>query len=376
MLSVYAPPPGFRAIGNPTHDNCCALWRRTDTRIELVRYWEFERVSGLKHHGVPNYRAADFTAWINALLAEEGLSLDDMAEVHGTHASGLGGMISEAARASGLPFHSLAHLFSAIALDTDVFRTQTIVALAPDGGPDLTQDEAISQYRYAGCVSRAGQVSYFPIESPGPIFERAKRLFRREEGTLMALATAAPCHVDIDPSAMLGGDEYWGGAGLGSQASAMIGRVHQAVLDELSTAGGRARCAYDPRFSDEENAVSAAMKVIQAVSIAVLERTLVAALDRYAIDPASAYLGLAGGYALNCPTNSYLMDKYCFLGLLAPPCVNDGGQALGIGLMRFEGRSSAFGLRPPRGCRPSRTWITPRGCSPLRRAMTSGCTPC
>ncbi|HEY5987789.1 MAG TPA: carbamoyltransferase C-terminal domain-containing protein, partial [Streptosporangiaceae bacterium] len=42
--------------------------------------------------------------------------------------------------------------------------------------------------------------------------------------------------------------------------------------------------------------------------------------------------------ALNCPTNSELIDSYGFRGLLTPPCANDSGQALGIGLMGFYAR--------------------------------------
>jgi len=45
---------------------------------------------------------------------------------------------------------------------------------------------------------------------------------------------------------------------------------------------------------------------------------------------------MSGGFALNCPTNSRLMAKYGFRSLLAPPSVDDGGQAMGIGLAAFH----------------------------------------
>lgn len=38
---------------------------------------------------------------------------------------------------------------------------------------------------------------------------------------------------------------------------------------------------------------------------------------------------------MNCPTNTHLMDKYHFKGQLIIPCVNDGGQSIGIGLHYF-----------------------------------------
>jgi carbamoyltransferase len=53
------------------------------------------------------------------------------------------------------------------------------------------------------------------------------------------------------------------------------------------------------------------------------------------INPSETYLALAGGYALNCPNNSYLINKYNFKGFIAPPCVNDAGLSLGIGLYAF-----------------------------------------
>src|SRR5699024_6119621 len=37
----------------------------------------------------------------------------------------------------------------------------------------------------------------------------------------------------------------------------------------------------------------------------------------------------------NCPTNSYLMNKFSFKSFIAPPCVGDGGLSLGIGLYAF-----------------------------------------
>jgi predicted NodU family carbamoyl transferase len=41
---------------------------------------------------------------------------------------------------------------------------------------------------------------------------------------------------------------------------------------------------------------------------------------------------MSGGYGLNCPTNSFLTNKFGFKGFIGPPCQNDSGQALGIGL--------------------------------------------
>jgi predicted NodU family carbamoyl transferase len=95
----------------------------------------------------------------------------------------------------------------------------------------------------------------------------------------------------------------------------------------------------DPDFTDRESFVSAVMKEIQAISTLIMERNVKRALDRFEIDPATTHLAMPSGFALNCPTNSHLMAKYGFRSLLAPPCVDDGGQAMGIGLAAFHKRT-------------------------------------
>jgi len=65
-------------------------------------------------------------------------------------------------------------------------------------------------------------------------------------------------------------------------------------------------------------------------------------LERFDLDPSETYLSLSGGYALNCPTNSHLMNKFGFKGLLIPPCANDGGQSLGTALYAFHKKTDGI----------------------------------
>jgi len=44
---------------------------------------------------------------------------------------------------------------------------------------------------------------------------------------------------------------------------------------------------------------------------------------------------MSGGFALNCPTNSSLLNNYKFKNFTAPPCINDSGQSLGMALYHF-----------------------------------------
>ena len=77
------------------------------------------------------------------------------------------------------------------------------------------------------------------------------------------------------------------------------------------------------------------MKIVQKASIEIMVENIKKAIRCFDIDPSKTYLSIVGGYGLNCPTNSYLMEHFQFKGYLAPPCVNDGGIALGKGLYRF-----------------------------------------
>jgi carbamoyltransferase len=316
------------------HDQCVALWKVEDTTITLVRYWEVERLSGYKHHEMPLYdvgRSPD--ELLDGLLAREGVSRDEVTEVWGT--PGLRGTtpMPEFDR-HGLPMHSLAHLFSGMCLDSARLRDSAIVALAIDGGPDFTLESSVlGDNWYAGAIARQGEVTLVPVESPGLLWQAAQRHFRQEPGTLMALAHASPVAFDYDPG-VLTSERYWGGYPLMEKCYALVGVLIDRAREEISSG-----CKYpEGEFSRDDLVTSAVMKIIQAASITITRRNVDMLLDQGGIRPGEAYLSLSGGYALNCPTNSRLLSVYDFRGLLAPPCANDSGQALGLGMLGFHAR--------------------------------------
>ena len=92
---------------------------------------------------------------------------------------------------------------------------------------------------------------------------------------------------------------------------------------------------YDKKFSFEDNLTSASMKVIQQLSQKIVERNIQRALEEFDLASYEIWLAISGGFALNCPCNSFLMNKFCFMGFIAPPCVNDSGQSLGMALYYF-----------------------------------------
>lgn len=333
ILSTYLSPPGRRAFTARRHDQNAALWLRTPERITLVRYWELERLTGRKHHEMPLSLDGAGQELIDRLIAQEGLKRADLDAVWGTPGLDAGEPLPRLSH-PGLPVHSVAHLFSGLCLDWDRFHDSAIIGLALDGGPDFTlEDDAAGDDWYAGAVARGGRVELYPVESPGPLWDAAQRHFDLEHGTMMALAHATGASVDFDPGVLLK-ERYWGGYPMMIRCFEQVYEIIR-VARRVITAGSEGP---DGGFSREDLVASAVMKVVQAASIEIAKRDVDALLARAGEAPRNAYLSMTGGYALNCPTNSELINTYGFRGLLAPPCANDSGQSLGIGLMGFYAR--------------------------------------
>jgi hypothetical protein len=144
----------------------------------------------------------------------------------------------------------------------------------------------------------------------------------------MALASASEAAVDFDVDGAVASFTLFGGRRHPlSVALPLLQSLRQHVVQALShrTVG--------TRFTPEENIVSAVMKIVQACSERIMERNTLRLCHSAELDPRTAYLATAGGFALNSVTNSRLVEKFGFRGLLSPPNANDGGQALGLGLL-------------------------------------------
>lgn len=335
-MSVYLAATDGSVEADTRHDHCAALWRSSDDAVELVRYWELERLSGLKHHDSPLTDRQLAHDLLDDLLSREGLRLGEMSAIWGTPGLQTSARFAQVAAASNLSVHSMAHLFSAVLVDWDLFRTSTIIGMALDGAPDWTLDRWGTVSAYAGCVSVLGSLEFFPLESPGPLWYMAHRHFGQEEGTLMALESATPCRVPYDVSSMLNTVDYKRPERVREPARAFLADAESVVRHQLADSTKRTEFGYDSRFSFDENVVSAVMKLVDEVSQGIVDRSLRTCASRLGRSLAGTHLALAGGYALNCPNNSRLLRKHGFSSLTAPPCVNDSGQALGIGLMAMH----------------------------------------
>ncbi|MFE5199027.1 carbamoyltransferase C-terminal domain-containing protein [Streptomyces sp. NPDC056601] len=330
-LSVYANPVGLQRVLNTTyrHDANVSLWHRQQSQVDLIAHWEIERISGQKQHRTPFLDRDHLTDFLTERLAEHALTLADMQEIWGTPDIDT---VSDYHLGDDYPemsYHALSHLYSALLLDSDSYFQGTTLGFAVDRGPEFVIERSIKDKWFAGCVVRNGNVTVFPVQSPAPLYGAAKDRFKMREGTLMALATATKAHGTSDRQAILA-DFTFDDIRSHTTAPVALGRIVDQVQATLSQ---------DPEFSEQDCLISAVMKEVQAISVAIMERNVEQALAEHQLVPHETRLALAGGYALNCPTNSHLMNKYNFQELVAPPCVGDDGQSIGMALAAFLKKS-------------------------------------
>ncbi|MDD7911565.1 carbamoyltransferase C-terminal domain-containing protein [Pseudovibrio exalbescens] len=324
------------------HDQNISLWRKAGQAIELVQLWELERYSGQKHHTQAFYNTDHFREFLQERLAPLGLKPADIKGMWGTP-----GVTTDATdywhRYGDFSQHSLAHLFSAMMLDKEVFERGCIVGLAVDGGPDSLEDlYSRDKPFYAGAIVKSGSVKVFPVPSTAPFWALLRQYFGLKEGSLMALASAcrgpdllpeqAPPPI-FGVADFLEADAWFNG---------MIDKVNFLCDEEKSE-------DMDGRFSPLENKAAVMTRIIQACTEKRLENTVSSILKEHEVDPRSSHLAMAGGLALNCPANTHLMNTFGFKGFIAPPCVNDSGLSMGLGLMRFfeQNRDFAFKFASP-----------------------------
>ena len=318
------------------HDQHMVLFEKQGSKVTICKYWEFERFSGIKHHNLSFYNAEHAKKVIDDLLAPLGLCLEDMQDVFGTD------VIDTTSRyypenSSALPYHSIAHLFSGLMMDTGKFYSEDIVALAVDGGPDNVIDKTAREKDfYVGAVSRKGQVELFSIPSPGIYWILMKLRYGMEEGSLMALAEACEYHCTV-PLKSLTADMPIMKRMQDIPAVAKWFENLADYIDTLTEKDDREHLSgWDSRFSNEENKMSVIAKIVQDLSTEMMENTVREILTKYELDPAHCCLALSGGFSLNCPTNTRLMDLFGFKELFAPPCISDTGMGLGMGLFAFS----------------------------------------
>lgn len=337
-LSIYSEIDPIMSVMQFSlrHDHNMSLFRVSEDKIELIHHWEFERITGLKHHRVAFYNKSDAIEFINSLLAEYELDISDMEEIIGVPQLSTCDDYHCLEEIPDISYHSICHIFSSVIVNSDIFHNENIIALAFDGGPDNLIDEFVySKYLYSGAISIKGKVEFFEIPSPGSYWEYLKKEINMQEGTLMALAYATTTRLkDVEV--------YLGDIYKITDCNENFSNLKKLIDYLLNSNDTHLYVDYDKKFTLMENKISALMKLIQEMSISNVYNLIGRLLIKYNLDSKNVYLSLSGGYALNCPTNTSLMHHFEFKGQLCCPCVNDGGISIGMALYYFYKKNNKF----------------------------------
>lgn len=319
------------------HDQNFSLWEKRGNRITLVHVWEMERLTGLKKHNRSFFSADHARDVINGQLGRYGLSMDDMVEIFGTPGLCSCENYHSLDELPEVSYHSVAHLFSGICSDSEKFFHGNIIALAVDGGPDSCVDKALMKRKfYSGAVVSNGSINIYPVASPGFLWTYLRKMTGLEEGSLMALATAS--------TSTYVGEKWdtvsiWGIRDL-QKAYGFVRDMYQKIIS--LTEDDCEIKDWDTRFTDKENRFSMMAKIVQEMSVSIMENNIEMLKQKAPFSTEDAYLSISGGYALNCPTNSFLMKKYRFKGFLSVPCVSDTGISVGMGIYYFYRNMDEF----------------------------------
>lgn len=324
-------------------DQNISLWKVNGKDVELIHLWELERVTGLKGHDISFMNVESAKEFINNLLAQYDLTLDDMVEVWGTPGLDTSNDYHSLEDYSNISYHSIAHLYSALMLDTARFESSDILALAVDGGPDIVVDKKKDDKPYySASFSSNGVIKdIFPVHSPGPMWAAARNIFKLREGSLMALESATDCTMKGNPFTYGKADEITSASNVAQEMTDYCNHINELWENDKNEIAEN----YDERFSAEENKISMIMKEIDRRSLQIITEAIDGAIKKYNIDPSKTYLAMTGGYALNCPANSYFMKAYGFKGFIAPPCVNDCGISMGMALYAFYKKMGQFNFK-------------------------------
>ncbi|PKV80477.1 carbamoyltransferase C-terminal domain-containing protein [Nocardia fluminea] len=314
------------------HDHGAALWELDNGTLRLRRYWEFERISGLKQHSRALYDQNQARHLLQHLLAEEDADLRDVVEIWGT--PGIETSTNyQRTFGSAYAFHGMAHLMTALFCQNPAPLTEPMVAMSLDAGPDcLFEPDAYDRHYYPGCVIDERGLRMFPCESPGRLWSYASKKFGLREGTLMALASASDDDAELDLTVF----DRQPLLDLSARRAAadIVDTIDSHVRSYRRTGRSAATPGAGP-LTPAELHVSAVMQLIARLSLRIVRRNLDLAETEYGADLAASRLALAGGFALNCPTNSQLLQDVPFTGYQIPPCTSDSGIALGTGLAAF-----------------------------------------
>lgn len=317
------------------HDHNFSLWKISGTSAQLIHYWELERITRIKQHKYACYSKEQAIELIQKCLNKYNILFDDIIGIWGTPEISTIDLMNLHSKSKfvDFPLHSIAHAFSGFPIQND----QKVLCLAIDQGPDnIVKSSYDYKYHYLGIKYENGTVSDpIPLMSPALIWFETSELVGLKEGTLMALANATTCEFLNSQYAlkMLSQLDLYSSRNL-IKLKETIKLLYDLIVNNINNQNDLFK-NIDTRFSKTDNALSALMKIIQEFSIKCMEANISKLISELNINPAEYDLSITGGYALNCPTNTYLMEKFHFRNFITPPCVSDTGISLGMAQYYF-----------------------------------------
>jgi len=325
-INIYA---NFYKIDTKRHDQNISLFKFDNGKLTLMRYWELERLSRIKHHNKAFFDEKQAIDYIEKLLGEFNISIR---ELKGFYAFPYFNNTITENIDKRFNYHSFCHLFSSLLMETDLFYSSDMLAFSVDLDSDyLSEKKDVKKNDYVGCYSKKGRLNFFPIESPATLWSIVSHDMKQGEGTLMALSSALKTKFkhkfDFSKERFFKNDYN------------KVLKLYTSIKDfaincKEDNIEIMLEC-YDKNFSFEDNIKSAIMKVVQSLSQDIMKRNVEKALELFDFSPQKTILAMSGGFSLNCPTNSYLLNTYGFKDFVAPPCINDSGQSLGMALYHF-----------------------------------------
>lgn len=318
------------------HDHNMSLWKVQNNCADLVHYWELERITRIKQHKYACYSKQQALSIIENCLNKYEITLNDIQGIFGTpELSTLDIMeMHEKSKFSNYPLHSIAHAFSGLSLESK----QKVICLAIDQGPDnILKTSYDYNYHYLGIKYENGIVSSpVPMQSPAMIWFELSEIIGLKEGTLMALANASTCK--FSKSNCIIGElmklNLYDSRNLCVMKD-LLKKTYDFFIASIRGDASKYFNCFDRNFSKEDNAISALMKIVQEFSMKCMENNVNAIIEKFEIVPSEYALAITGGYALNCPTNTYLMERFGFKEFVSPPCVSDTGISLGMAQYYF-----------------------------------------
>ena len=111
------------------HDQNISLWLKNGDDIELVHYWELERIFGDKQHSIAFASENDAISFINECLKEYNIDFYNLKGIWGNNLLSKYSKEEEVypINTQNISFHSMYHIFSSLLSDTEKFYNNTNV---------------------------------------------------------------------------------------------------------------------------------------------------------------------------------------------------------------------------------------------------------